>query len=84
MNLAAICFLGGLLLVIKIIIHCWLLSKVRRFKWLSTDFSRLQFVAPVYFEVPKDFKEIKIVANIIYTLSLVCFTIYAIGVLKDS
>jgi hypothetical protein len=79
MNPAAIGFLGGILLVIKIILHCWLLHKVGRFKILSPeDPSRLQLFVPIYFDVPKDIREFKTAANIIYTLSLVCFAIFII------
>jgi hypothetical protein len=83
MNIAAICFLGGILLVVKIIIHCWLLYKIGRFKWVTSpnDLSRLQFVAPISFNVPNEFKEFKIAANILYAVSIVCFVIFTIGTL---
>ena len=83
MIITAICFLGVILLVVKIIIHCWLLYKIGRLRWWTgpNDLTRLQFVAPVSFNVPNEFKEFKIVANVLYAISIVCFTIFTIGTL---
>jgi hypothetical protein len=78
MNAYNIGLVGFLLLLIKIVIHCWLLYKTGRFKWISTDFSRLQFAIPVYFDVPKEIREFKIIANILYAISILCFLIFLI------
>jgi hypothetical protein len=66
--------------VIKIIIHCWLLYKIGKFKIISPeDPSRLQLFIPVYIAVPKDVEEFKTIANIIYASSLVCFAVFIIS-----
>lgn len=65
---------GVLALIIKIIIHSYLLIKVGKIRFTAPqDLSRLQYLVPIWFDVPPDLQFIKFLANIFHAIAFLCF-----------
>ena len=76
-------FLGALLFFLKVLLHIWLMTKVKE-RYIRTILSpssigRLQLFFPFYLDVPKDLGFIKTAINIIYVIAVLLLMIFLIG-----
>lgn len=77
--------IGSLLLILKFLLHIFLLYKIndKDANWglLSPNsFGRLKALLPLYQDVPENFKALKIFINLIYTISIILIAIFLITV----